>query len=97
MNPNIFTENSILALNDSRDLAIKYKQSSIKKEILALALLLNKEGLIPRVIEKMNLNLSSIISGLEREIEKFPKIEGYISDYATFLKLVYDAEHEYND
>ena len=23
--------------------------------------------------------------------------EGYISDYATFLKLVYDAEHEYND
>ena len=57
MNPNIFTENSILALNDSRDLAVKYKQSSIKNEILALALLKNKEGLIPRVIEKMNLNL----------------------------------------
>ena len=76
MNPNIFTENSILALNDSKSLAIKYKQSSIKAEILALALLTNKEGLIPRVIEKMNLNLASIVKGLEREIEKFPKIEG---------------------
>ena len=98
MNPNIFTENSILALNDSRDLAIKYKQSSIKNEILALALLLNKEGLIPRVIEKMNLNLSSIISGLEREIEKFPKIEGNglgdVSLDSAANRVLIDAEEE---
>lgn len=98
MNPNIFTENSILAINDSRDLAIKYKQSSIKPEILALALLLNKEGLIPRVIEKMNLNVSSIISGLEREIEKFPKIEGNglgdVSIDSAANRVLIDAEEE---
>ncbi len=98
MNPNIFTENSILALNDSRDLAVKYKQSSIKNEILALALLKNKEGLIPRVIEKMNLNLSSIISGLEREIEKFPKIEGNglgdVSLDSAANRVLIDAEEE---
>lgn len=76
MNPNIFTENSALAINDARDLAIKYKQSNIKNELLALALLQNKEGLIPRIIEKMNLNLPSIIDGLESEINRFPKIEG---------------------
>lgn len=98
MNPNIFTENSILALNDSRSLAVKYKQTSIKTEILALALLLNKEGLIPRVIEKMNLNLSSIISGLEREIEKFPKIEGNglgdVSLDSAANRVLVDAEEE---
>ena len=98
MNPNIFTENSILALNDSRDFAVKYKQSSIKNEILALALLKNKEGLIPRVIEKMNLNLSSIISGLEREIEKFPKIEGNglgdVSLDSAANRVLIDAEEE---
>lgn len=98
MNPNIFTENSILALNDSRDLAVKYKQSSIKNEILALALLKNKEGLIPRVIEKMNLNLSSIVSGLEREIEKFPKIEGNglgdVSLDSAANRVLIDAEEE---
>ncbi len=98
MNPNIFTENSILALNDSRDLAVKYKQSSIKNEILALALLKNKEGLIPRVIEKMNLNLSPIISGLEREIEKFPKIEGNglgdVSLDSAANRVLIDAEEE---
>lgn len=98
MNPNIFTENSILAINDSRDLAVKYKQSSIKPEILALALLLNKEGLIPRVIEKMNLNVSSIISGLEKEIEKFPKIEGNglgdVSIDSAANRVLIDAEEE---
>ena len=98
MNPNIFTENSVLALNDSRDLAIKYKQSSIKPEILALALLINKEGLIPRVIEKMGLNVSSITRELEREIEKFPKIEGNglgdVSIDSVTNRVLLDAEDE---
>lgn len=98
MNPKLFTENSIQALNDSRDLAIKNKQSSIKNEILALALLLNKEGLIPRVIEKMNLNLSSIVGGLQAEIDKFPKIEGSgLSDVSidpAANRVLIDAEEE---
>ena len=98
MNPNMFTENSVLALNDSRDLAIKYKQSSIKPEILALALLINKEGLIPRVIEKMGLNVSSITRELEREVEKFPKIEGNglgdVSIDSVTNRVLLDAEDE---
>ena len=98
MNPNIFTENSILAINDSKSLAIKYKQSSIKAEILALALLTNKEGLIPRVIEKMNLNLSFIVGELEREIEKFPKIEGNglgdVSLDSVTNRVLVEAEEE---
>lgn len=98
MNPNIFTENSILAINDSKSLTIKYKQSSIKAEILALALLTNKEGLIPRVIEKMNLNLSFIVGELEREIEKFPKIEGNglgdVSLDSVTNRVLVEAEEE---
>lgn len=76
MNPNMFTENSIIALNDSRALAIEYKLANIKPEVIALALLKNKEGLIPRIIEKMNLNLKNIVLNLEKEISLYPKVEG---------------------
>ena len=53
MNSNMFTENSILAMNEAKNLAVKYQQQVIKPEMLAYALLENKEGLIPKVLEKM--------------------------------------------
>ncbi|WP_300331147.1 ATP-dependent chaperone ClpB [Fusobacterium sp.] len=96
MNPNIFTENSALAINEARALAIKYSQSSIKPEILALALLTNKEGLIPRIMEKMNLNTDTLIRELQNEIERFPKVSGDNNvglDTAT-NKVLIKAEEE---
>ena len=96
MNPNIFTENSVLALNEARALAIKYSQPSIKPEILALALLTNKEGLIPRIMEKMNLSTNTIIRELETEIQKYPKVSGNNEvglDMAT-NKVLINAEEE---
>ena len=96
MNPNIFTENSVLALNEARALAIKYSQPSIKPEILALALLTNKEGLIPRIMEKMNLSTNTIIRELEAEIQKYPKVSGNNEvglDMAT-NKVLINAEEE---
>ncbi|WP_163468788.1 ATP-dependent chaperone ClpB [Fusobacterium sp. IOR10] len=98
MNQNMFTENSMLALNDARALAIKYKQSSIKPEIIALALLLNKEGLIPRIIEKMGLNLNNIISLLEAEIRSYATVEGnnQIGLDNDSNKIIIQAEKEMN-
>lgn len=96
MNPNMFTENSILALNEARSLAIKYSQQTIKPEILALALLTNKEGLIPRIIEKMGLNTGNIVRELEGEIDRFPKVSGNSDvglDMAT-NKVLIEAENE---
>lgn len=98
MNQNMFTENSMLALNDARALAIKYKQSSIKPEIIALALLLNKEGLIPRILEKMRLNLNNIISALETEIKSYATVEGnnQIGLDNDSNKIIIQAEKEMN-
>lgn len=76
MNQNKFTENSLLALQEAQTLTLKAKQQSIKPEFLALALLKNNEGLIPRIIEKLDLNLNYIIGQLENEISKFSRIEG---------------------
>ena len=76
MNQNKFTENSLLALSEAQAMAMKFRQQSIKPEFLALALLKNSEGLIPRIMEKLELNLNYIIGQIENEVNKFPRIEG---------------------
>ncbi|WP_035960255.1 ATP-dependent chaperone ClpB [Fusobacterium ulcerans] len=76
MNPNKFTENSLLALNEAQALTMRAKQQTIKPEFLALALLKNTEGLIPRIMEKLELNPNYIIGQIENEVNKFPRIEG---------------------
>ena len=76
MNQNKFTENSLLALSEAQALAMKFRQQSKKPEFLALALLKNSEGLIPRIMEKLELNLNYIIGQIENEVNKFPRIEG---------------------
>nr|WP_307774969.1 ATP-dependent chaperone ClpB [uncultured Cetobacterium sp.] len=76
MNPNDFTENSMLALTEAQALSQKYMQQSIKPEILALALVAQKEGLIIRVLNKMGVNTNSIILNLEALCDRLPKVQG---------------------
>lgn len=76
MNPNNFTENSMLALTDAQAIAQTYMQQSIKPEILALALVAHKDGLIVRVLTKMGVNTNSLQNSLEDLCNKLPKIQG---------------------
>lgn len=76
MNPNNFTENSMLALTDAQAIAQTYMQQSIKPEILALALVAHKDGLIVRVLTKMGVNTNSLQNSLENLCNKLPKIQG---------------------
>lgn len=76
MNPNNFTENSMLALTDAQTIAQTYMQQSIKPEILALALIAHKEGLVVRVLTKMGVNTNSLQNSLEDLCNKLPKIQG---------------------
>lgn len=71
-----FTEKSIEALNSSQQIAMEYHQNSIRPEHLALALLKAHGGLIPRVIQKMDLDVNYIVMRLEEAIDRFPKISG---------------------
>ncbi|WP_297404752.1 ATP-dependent chaperone ClpB [uncultured Cetobacterium sp.] len=76
MNPNDFTENSMLVLTEAQNLSQHYMQQSIKPEILALALVVQKEGLIGKVLNKMGVNTNSLLLGLENLCDKLPKIQG---------------------
>lgn len=75
MSENKFTENCLLAFDDAQKLAAQYKQQNIKCEILALALLKNDNGLITKIIERMDINRNYLITKLEGVISKFPQIQ----------------------
>ena len=75
MSENKFTENCVLAFEDAQKLAAFYRQQTIKCEILALALLKNNEGLITKIIERMDINRNFLISKLEGIISKFPQVQ----------------------
>ncbi|WP_372714505.1 ATP-dependent chaperone ClpB [Ilyobacter sp.] len=91
-----YTEKSVLAINDAHNYALKYKHTNIKPEHLALALLTQNDGLIPRLIEKMGLNLSSLVKEVENELNKYPKVEvasqGNLSFEGTTNRIVMEAE-----
>ena len=91
-----YTEKSVLAINDAHNYALKYKHTNIKPEHLALALMTQNDGLIPRLIEKMGLNLSSLVKEVENELNKYPKVEvasqGNLSFEGTTNRIVMEAE-----
>lgn len=54
MNPNKFTENSLLALNEAQALTMRAKQQTIKPEFLALALLKIQKDLFQELWRSLN-------------------------------------------
>lgn len=74
MNQEKFTQKSIEAMSSSYDFAKKYKHTSIKKEHLLLALISQIDGLIPKLLDKMNKNVPSIIAKVEAYLNNLPKV-----------------------
>ncbi|WP_319372240.1 ATP-dependent chaperone ClpB [uncultured Ilyobacter sp.] len=91
-----YTEKSVLAINDAHNYAIKYKHTNIKPEHLTLALITQNDGLIPRLLEKMGLNISSLVKEVQNELDKYPKVEvesqGNLSFEGTTNRIVMEAE-----
>lgn len=95
MNFEKFTEKAQAAVSSAQEIAIKYENQQIDGEHLHLALLQQENGLIPKLLQFMGENMSFIISEVEKEVDKIPKVYGEgTSIYATrrFNKLLLDAE-----
>ena len=73
---NKFTENTVKAFNDAHSITKNFNQQTIKPEAFALAIVNNKDGLINKILNRMNLNPNSIASRLGEELSKYPKIYG---------------------
>ncbi len=95
MNIQKFTQKSIEAVNSCEKLAYEYGNQEIEQEHLLVALLRQDDGLIPKLIEKMEINREHFTDHAVRDLEKRVKVSGgqvYVGQYLN--KALISAEDE---
>ena len=71
-----FTQKSQEALQAAQSSAIRRGNTEVDIEHLVVALLEQQGGLIPRLFEKMDIQLEPFVAAIEKEIEKRPSVLG---------------------
>ena len=95
MNIQKFTQKSMQAIQDCEKLAYEYGNQEIEQEHLLVALLRQDDGLIPKLIEKMEINKQHFMDNAERHLAKRVKVSGgqiYIGQMLN--KVLITAEDE---
>jgi len=84
MNLDNLTQKSLEILQEAQELAIRYSSTAIDQEHILIALLEQKEGLIPEILEKAHVNLTSFKAAVEDAVNKIPK---YVGDTPSSASL----------
>lgn len=95
MNINKFTQKSMQAVQDCEKVAYDYGHQQIDEEHFLYCLLKDPEGLIPKLLTKMEINLEVFLAQVEGLLKKRPKVSGgqiYISNELN--KVLIYAEDE---
>ncbi len=87
MNIEKYTQNAQSAIIDCQNIAIEEGHQQIDGEHLHLALLMQKDGLIPKLLKFMEANTGEIIGALESEIDKLPKVSGSAENMYSTRRL----------
>ena len=100
MNMNKMTQKSQEAVYEAQNTAIRYGHQEVDAEHLAFALIAQENGLIPKLLSKMDVPAQNVINALETELRKRPKVSGgsqeagkiYVSQRLS--KVMVKAEEE---
>jgi ATP-dependent Clp protease ATP-binding subunit ClpB len=76
MDLNKFTEKSQSALTEAQSIATRSQQQAVDVEHLALALMEQEGGLVPRLIEKARISPDLLQARLADEIGRLPRVSG---------------------
>ena len=76
MNISKFTQKSVEAVNNCEKIAYEYGNQEIVQEHLLLSLFTLEDGLIPKLIKKMNLDVNQIEYDITQLLNKRPKVSG---------------------
>ncbi len=76
MNIQKFTQKSVEAIQNCEKLAYEYGNQEIEQEHLLYALVTDEDGLIPKLIEKMEIQLSHFVNRTEAYLKKRVKVSG---------------------
>jgi ATP-dependent Clp protease ATP-binding subunit ClpB len=100
MNLNNFTQKSQEALQEAQNIALLNSNQEVDLEHLLVALLTQEGGLIPRILQKIEINSETFLTATERELNKIPSVklsgaeEGKIYVSGNMQKVLAKAEEE---
>ncbi len=76
MNPERLTQKSQEALSEAQNEAIRRGHQQVDLEHLLAALLATPEGLVPRLLSRLEIPVENLAAGLERELARLPAVAG---------------------
>ena len=93
MNFEKYTQKSLQAIKDATDIAREYGNPQVKEIHLNYALLNDNDGLIPRVLDYMDVNKEAVKSELLRVIQRLPRQSGgSLSADESYTRVLDQAE-----
>jgi ATP-dependent Clp protease ATP-binding subunit ClpB len=76
MDPSKLTQKSQEALHDAQTKALRYGHQDLEVEHLLLALLEQPDGLVPRLLDRMTVNVTAVRTAVEDHLESRPSVSG---------------------
>ena len=83
MDMNKFTQRAQEAIADSQSIALSMQHQQLDVEHLHLALVRQQDGLIPRLLQLMGVNVPAYTAAVEGELKKLPSVQGGSQLYAS--------------
>jgi ATP-dependent Clp protease ATP-binding subunit ClpB len=83
MDPNRLTQKSQEALHDAQTKALRYGHTEVDTEHVLLALLEQRDGLAPRLLARMDIDVDGLRTATERALERRPRVAGSGQGQAT--------------
>ena len=76
MNIEKYTQNAQQAVMDSQDIAVSAGHQMVDGEHIHLALLQQRDGLIPKLVRSMGVNADAVTRDVQAELDRIPKVTG---------------------
>ena len=87
MNIEKYTQNAQQAIMDCQNIAISEGHQMLDGEHLHMALLMQKDGLIPKLLKYMNVDTTAVIADVQEALEKLPKVSGNADNMYSSRRL----------
>ena len=76
MNTNQYTQKTLEALQAAQQLAVEYQHNQLEPEHLLHALASQEQGLIPQLLQKLNVDAGSFSAAVAEKLSAMPRVSG---------------------
>ena len=76
MNTSQYTQKTLEALQAAQQLAVEYQHNALEPEHLLHALATQEQGLIPQLLQKLNVDPGSFAASVAEKLSALPRVSG---------------------